>query len=89
MKPLHDFVKVEVTKQEKSLIDVPKDISDSSQEGVVLAIGAEVTTVSPGERVFWIKHGEAGLDIQQGEKHIAFLHEKDLVASNRGGNDEA
>lgn len=59
-------------------IVIPERSRQTPQEGVVVAVGPEVTTLSTGDRVLFGRY--AGILVRMDERLFTLLWEKDVLA---------
>ena len=72
------LVRRELPSEKIGLIVVPERSRQTPQEGVVVAVGPEVTTLSTGDRVLFGRY--AGLPVSLDDRLYTLLWERDVMA---------
>lgn len=81
IQPLANRVILEVqehAEQSTGGIFIPDTAQEKPYQGLVLAIGPEVSQVKIGNRVLFSKYG--GSDVKLGDQAVKILSEKDILA---------
>lgn len=85
--PVNDRILVKVPEQKKTLIQLPDSAKEKPVEGVVIAVGDDVSICHPGDQIIFTKYAST-VDIGEKLKNHIVILSKDVVCKINGEQNE-